>query len=389
MLKTKLSKPILLISSAIVLITLAFLLLFPRLVNPAHTAPKQPETGWKTQGTSKYYILPNGSAASGLQKIDGKTYYFRSSGSMFTGWKNLNGNSYYFLENGQGASGTLTIDGTVHHFTEGGIASTGWYEHEGKNIYLDRTGVACTGWQTIDGISYYFDENGFPCSGWFEQDGKTYYLNEDGSVARGRCVIDDIAHYFASNGEELILANPWNYIPDDYTVNLKKIDANHQVAEEAYPDLEQMLTDCKAAGCAPVVCSSYRTQEYQEFLYNRKINRLLYAGLSKEEAQKQAGTVVAVPGTSEHQLGLALDIIDNSNWNLDQSQEKTKTQQWLMEHSWEYGWILRYPNGKTEITGIIYEPWHYRYVGKEIAAELHDLDMCLEEYLQMLTDAVG
>ena len=106
-------------------------------------------------------------------------------------------------------------------------------------------------------------------------------------------------------------------------------------------------------------------------------------------ALEEAGTVVAVPGTSEHQLGLALDIIDDSNWTLDQTQENTKTQKWLMAHSWEYGWVLRYPNGKTELTGIIYEPWHYRYVGKEIAAELHELDMCLEEYMQMLSDTVG
>ena len=98
---------------------------------------------------------------------------------------------------------------------------------------------------------------------------------------------------------------------------------------------------------------------------------------------------MAIPGTSEHQLGLAVDIIDNRNWNLNESQAQMPTQKWLMEHSWRYGWILRYPNEKSEITGIIYEPWHYRYVGKEIAAEIHDLGVCLEEYLQMLTVGVG
>ena len=161
------------------------------------------------------------------------------------------------------------------------------------------------------------------------------------------------------------------------------------MAAEAYPDLQEMLSDCKDAGCEPVVCSAYRSQAYQTTLFQRKITRLMATGMSREQAEKEAGTVVAVPGTSEHQLGLALDIIDNSNWTLDRSQENTKTQQWLMAHSWEYGWILRYPNGKTELTGIIYEPWHYRYVGREIAAELHELDMCLEEYMQMLSDTVG
>ena len=138
-----------------------------------------------------------------------------------------------------------------------------------------------------------------------------------------------------------------------------------------------------------MICSAYRTQEYQENLYNKKVKNLVSGGMSQEDAEKEAGTVVAIPGTSEHQLGLALDIIDYNNYTLDKSQEKTPTQQWLMANSWEYGWILRFPNGKTELTGIIYEPWHYRYVGKELAAELHELDMCLEEYLQMLTDTVG
>ena len=90
---------------------------------------------------------------------------------------------------------------------------------------------------------------------------------------------------------------------------------------------------------------------------------------------------MAVPGTSEHQLGLALDIVDRSNQNLDESQEDTAVQQWLMKHSWEYGFILRFPTGKSDVTGIIYEPWHYRYVGKEAAKEIYDRGICLEEYL--------
>ena len=150
-----------------------------------------------------------------------------------------------------------------------------------------------------------------------------------------------------------------------------------------------MLADCKTGGGKPVICSAYRTQEYQENLYNKKVKKLVSSGLSQENAEKEAGTVVAVPGTSEHQLGLALDIIDYNNYTLDQSQEKTATQKWLMANSWQYGWILRYPNGKSDSTGIIYEPWHYRYVGREIAAELHELGLCLEEYLQMLTTTVG
>ena len=106
----------------------------------------------------------------------------------------------------------------------------------------------------------------------------------------------------------------------------------------------------------------------------------------KEEAAKIAATVVAYPGTSEHQLGYAVDIIDTQLWKLEQEQENLAAQQWLMANSWEYGFILRYPNGKTDSTGIIYEPWHYRYVGPEVARELHESGMTLEEYLLSLSD---
>ena len=174
-------------------------------------------------------------------------------------------------------------------------------------------------------------------------------------------------------------------------MELVAVNKDHQIAKVAYSSLMQMLTDCENAGHQPVICSSYRTQEYQEGLFQRKVERLLEEdnGYTDAEARTIAARSVAVPGTSEHQLGLAADIIDNRNWNLDESQAQMPTQQWLMEHSWRYGWILRYPNEKSNLTGIIYEPWHYRYVGKEVAAEIHELGVCLEEYLQMLTIGIG
>ena len=107
-------------------------------------------------------------------------------------------------------------------------------------------------------------------------------------------------------------------------------------------------------------------------------------GLSREEATAQAGTVVAVPGTSEHQTGLAVDLVDKSYQHLDDAQASTDVQQWLMENSWKYGFILRYPAEKSDVTGIIYEPWHYRYVGKPAAREMRELGLCLEEYIEWL-----
>lgn len=145
-----------------------------------------------------------------------------------------------------------------------------------------------------------------------------------------------------------------------------------------------MMDACRAAGLSPLICSSYRTQEYQERLFNNKVDQLMAQGYSRTEAEEEAGTAVAVPGTSEHQLGLAVDIVDLNYQLLDHGQEKTDVQKWLIEHCWEYGFILRYPENKSEITGIIYEPWHYRYVGKEAAKEITEAGICLEEYLESI-----
>ena len=183
----------------------------------------------------------------------------------------------------------------------------------------------------------------------------------------------------------ILLVNRWNPIPDGYTFEQTKLKYGHSVDARAYPDLQEMMDACRAAGLDPLICSSYRTQEKQRELYENKIQRLMDEGYSYERAVEEAGTVVAVPGTSEHQTGLALDIVDASYQHLDEAQEDTQVQQWLMEHSWEYGFVLRYPNGKSETTGIIYEPWHYRYVGREAAREMTELGLCLEEYVDWLS----
>lgn len=183
----------------------------------------------------------------------------------------------------------------------------------------------------------------------------------------------------------LILVNPWNPIPEGYAPELKKVTKKHSVDQRCYDDLMAMLEGCRDAGHTPILCSAYRTQEYQEGLFENKVRRLIKQGYAEEEARSEAATAVAFPGTSEHQLGLAVDIVDKSNQKLNRSQEDTEVQQWLMAHSWEYGFILRYPNEKSDMTGIIYEPWHYRYVGKEHAKAIYDSGLCLEEYLQQLT----
>ena len=188
--------------------------------------------------------------------------------------------------------------------------------------------------------------------------------------------------------ELLALVNPWNKLPEDYQPELEEIP-QADTEDPLYVDvrcaeaLKQMIADCEAAGAHPYICSAYRSLEKQQFLFNNKIRRLVLEGVDPKEAPDIAAMSVAKPNTSEHQLGLAVDIIDFFYTNLDKGQENTATQQWLMENSWRYGFILRYPNGSSDITGIIYEPWHYRYVGLEEAAEIYELGVTLEEYLDM------
>lgn len=191
----------------------------------------------------------------------------------------------------------------------------------------------------------------------------------------------------AGNAEpqwNLQLVNPWNEISEDYEITLTNLSGGQAVDERCYPELQQMMDDCRAAGLSPVICSSYRTWEKQESLFRNQTAIYTNQGYSKKDAEKEAGKTVAVPGTSEHQLGLAADIVDASHQLLDSSQENTKVQKWLMKNSWKYGFILRYPNDKSALTGIIYEPWHYRYVGKEAAKEIYDRQICLEEYLEQI-----
>ena len=124
-------------------------------------------------------------------------------------------------------------------------------------------------------------------------------------------------------------------------------------------------------------------------LYRNKILRLLAEGVPNKDAPATAAKSVALPGTSEHQLGLAVDIISETYTNLDQWQEHTPVQQWLMANCWRYGFILRYPNGTSETTGIIYEPWHYRFVGVETAKAVTESGLVFEDYLASLAEDEG
>ena len=338
------------------------------------TAPQQPGetteptviTGWVEENGAKYYYSPEGVPVTGWQQVEENRYYFQQDGKLYIGWLQTESGKYF-----------LGMDG---------VQRTGWIESDGKRYYLnpETQGAVHVGWLDLEADRYYLDDQGVMQTGWLTLGENRYYLKADGCVARGRMEIDGKVWWFTRSGASVILVNPWNFVPDDYTAVIVNTENGHRVSAACADALAQMLSDCRKAGLNPQIASSYRTHGDQIYLYDRKVNYYLSLGYSEADAKAVAGTIIAYPGTSEHELGLALDLVDNSNWNLDESQEKTPVQQWLMANSWRYGFILRYPNGKSDVTGIIYEPWHYRYVGVELAKELYESGLCLEEYLNGL-----
>ena len=193
--------------------------------------------------------------------------------------------------------------------------------------------------------------------------------------------LDNITHHVASedNGWNLILVNRDSYIPDDYQVELTELSNGKKVDSRIYPELQEMFNDARAQGYGLFVREGYRTQEEKQQLMDEKIEAYENEGKSKSEAKKLAEQWVAIPGTSEHQLGIAVDI--NADTTKSSSDD---VYNWLAENAHTYGFIKRYPSNKTDITGVINEPWHYRYVGKEAASKIYSQGICLEEYIDTL-----
>ena len=184
-----------------------------------------------------------------------------------------------------------------------------------------------------------------------------------------------------SNGWNLILVNSEYRIPDDYQKNIEltTLSNGRQVDSRIYPDLQAMFDDARAAGLQLFVRAGYRTGDEQRQLLNEKISQYQSDGYSKTDAEKLAKEWVATPGTSEHEIGIAVDINADTS-----SSTKDEVYTWLENNSYRYGFIKRYPSNKADITGISNEPWHYRYVGKEAAKKIYEEGICLEEYLKTI-----
>lgn len=237
---------------------------------------------------------------------------------------------------------------------------------------------------TSSGTSSVMGGTDDPASSGSSTDSVASNTSSDAASSGGNSSVDVLDEWY------MVLVNPDNSVTKDYISNVDRTAIKDKYTSGAesskYLDkriIEQFENMCKAAandGVTLISVSAYRSYNYQQNLYNRRVQRCMNEeGLDEEAAKKKAATIVAVPGTSEHHLGLAVDI--NS---VETSFENTAAFRWLQKHAEEYGFIMRYAKDKQSITKIIYEPWHYRYVGVEHAKAMNDLGMCMEEYVEYL-----
>ncbi|RKJ41908.1 D-alanyl-D-alanine carboxypeptidase family protein [bacterium 1XD42-8] len=183
---------------------------------------------------------------------------------------------------------------------------------------------------------------------------------------------------------KLMLISKREPVPLDYTFELGMIQGEIRADIRILEEANEMLKEARKEGIFLVICSPYRDYDRQEMLFNQKVKSYMEQGMSFMEAYIQSSHTIAVPGASEHQVGLALDIVCSTHYRLDEAFGDTEAGKWLAENSYQYGFILRYPKDKEEITGIEYEPWHFRYVGKEAAKEMTEQKLTLEEYVEQV-----
>ena len=196
------------------------------------------------------------------------------------------------------------------------------------------------------------------------------------------------AEKLASNDDDwsLVLINNESPLDTSYAPSLTKITDEYSVDSRIADDTKKMFQDAADAGMSLNIVSAYRDYETQKGVFNDTMLNWIYQGKTPLEAYDETKQSVAVPGTSEHATGLAMDITSPTYQELDDEQENTDEAKWLKANCANYGYILRYPTNKSDVTGIVYEPWHFRYVGKTAAKEIMKQGITLEEYLEQQKD---
>ena len=201
--------------------------------------------------------------------------------------------------------------------------------------------------------------------------------NEENNDEPTIAVVAPVETNLKKDDWRLILVNKDNEIPEDYEFELANIDKKLQFDKRAIGELNQMMADMRKAGISYVwIQSAYRDEKLQTELYQNSVKKYMKQGMTQEEAELKTQKSINRPNTSEHNLGLAVDFNE-----VTEGFANTKAYQWLLKNAENYGFILRYPKEKEDITGVIYEPWHWRYVGKENAVQMNEKNVCLEEFV--------
>lgn len=197
------------------------------------------------------------------------------------------------------------------------------------------------------------------------------------------------AHLYRKNPELLVIANKERELPPDYEPQLRYICSGRLLAADVmYSDLTAMLHAAGDAGFDYWIASGYRSRQRQQELVDEDVQAFMEDGMSYEAALAKTLEETMPAGRSEHETGLSLDILCSGNTEMDASQADEPGNRWLVENCARFGFILRYPADKEEITGIFCEPWHFRYVGKEAAQLMTELGLTLEEFVGIAENGV-
>ena len=338
-------------------------------------------TGWQTVNDRRCYFDRRGVLQTGWQTIEETRHYFLPDGTLATGWQETGEGRCFLNEDGSPTAGWLTWEDARYYLDEQGIPQTGWQTIGDSRYYFGETGALATGWQTLDESRFYFNNDGVLQTGWLEQGEYRYYFLPDGAMATGRQEIGGKNYYFTPAGIEVLLVNPKNPLTGDNEPTLAETEDGFRVDVRCLHALETMMAAMRAEGLLPMLSSAYRSKGDQAYIWQSYVNRFLASGYSESGANAMTAAYVAVPGTSEHHTGLAVDIVGRDYFYGTPRGATTAVQDWLAEHCWEHGFILRYTEEKRAITGFAPESWHFRYVGREVSMAMKDTGLCLEEYL--------
>ena len=243
----------------------------------------------------------------------------------------------------------------------------GWVDDDSGRYYMMEDGTFAKGWMEMDGRLFYFRNNGMTLSGWHEVEGIRRYFRADGSMARGLEVIEGKTCFFTASGAQVEVVSPAYPLHESYTPNLVDLSVAYATFDV---QIDASMEDALIAMLD--ACNDYLSAQYGDDAARCCVT---YGYLDPEDLDEGSKP------TSEHLLGLAVDIVDTDSWS---SAASEPAQRWLVEHCWDYGFILRYPEGKLDATGVDPQSGHYRYVGLELAQELKAGNLTLEEYLKPL-----